>query len=113
MAAPMNFTKSPELMVLAEQVMPDYKTASIMTGDRSSLFWKVIVVLPNGSDDLNRVTTATRVISVIMPNSNTIGNNWRSYRVSVNDVEGATGYDLLSQLPASIQDFIEARVDNL
>jgi hypothetical protein len=28
-------------------------------------------------------------------------------------VEGATGYDLLSQLPASIQDFIEARVDNL
>lgn len=78
-----------------------------------AFFWKVIVVLPNGSDDLNRVTTATRVISVIMPNSNTIGNNWRSYRVSVNDVEGATGYDLLSQLPASIQDFIEARVDNL
>jgi endonuclease G len=75
--------------------------------------WKVIVVLDNGSDDLNRINTSTRVISVIMPNSNTIGSNWRNYRVSVDDVEALTGYDLLSTLPTATQTVIESRVDNL
>lgn len=78
-----------------------------------AFLWKVIVLLPNGSDDLNRITTSTRVISVIMPNTNQIENNWRNYRVSVDDIEAVTGYDLLSELPASIQAVIEARVDNL
>lgn len=77
-----------------------------------SYLWKVIVLLPNGGDDLNRITNTTRVISVIMPNSNDLNTNWRSYRVSVDDIEAATGYDLLSELPASLQAVIEARVDN-
>lgn len=78
-----------------------------------AFLWKTIVVLPNGSDDINRITTSTRVISVIMPNTNSIGSNWRLYRVSVDDIEAATGYDLLSELPTSLQAVLEARVDNL
>jgi len=58
------------------------------------------------------VTTSTRTIAVVVPNSGTIGPDWRSYRVSVDQVEGMTGFDFFSNVPASIQSVIEASVDN-
>ncbi len=75
--------------------------------------WKVIVVLPNGANDLSRVSNATRVISVVMPNDNSINNDWRVYRTSVDFIEQETGYNLLDKVSNSIQNNIEATVDNL
>jgi endonuclease G len=78
--------------------------------------WKVIVVLTNGSNDLSRVTTSTRVIGVWMPNSDSQISrtaNWKSFRVSVDYIESQTGYDFLSNVSTSIQATIESRVDNL
>ncbi len=74
--------------------------------------WKVIIVLPVGSNDVSRVTTSTRTIAVIMPNSGTIGSDWRSYRVSVDQVEAITGYDFFSNVSSGIQAVIEGVVDN-
>jgi endonuclease G len=76
--------------------------------------WKVILVLPDaGGNDVTRVTTATRTIAVIMPNTQGIRTaDWKSYRVSVDQVEQLTGYDFFSSVPVSIQSVIEARVDN-
>jgi endonuclease G len=76
--------------------------------------WKVIIVLPAASgNDVARVTTSTRTIAVQMPNVQGIRtNNWKNYRVSVDQIEGLTGYDFFSAIPASIQSVIEARVDN-
>jgi endonuclease G len=78
-----------------------------------SNIWKVVVVLPNGNGDLSRVTTSTRVIAVNTPNINTTNSDWKVYRTSVDAIEAATGYDILSNVPASIQSVIEAKVDNL
>jgi endonuclease G, mitochondrial len=76
--------------------------------------WKVILVLDAGSSDLSRVTTATRTIAVSMPNRQGIRSNpWRTYRTSVDQVETWTGLNFFSNVPASIQSVIEARVDNL
>jgi endonuclease G len=75
--------------------------------------WKVIIVLPVGTNDVSRVTTSTRTIAVIMPNTQGIrANDWRGYRVSVDQVESLTGYDFFSSVPVSVQSVIEARVDN-
>lgn len=76
--------------------------------------WKVIVVLPQaGGDDVSRVTTSTRTIAIIMPNTQGIRNNdWRQYRVSVDQVEALTGFDFFSNVPTNIQAVIEAQVDN-
>ena len=74
--------------------------------------WKVIVVLPVGGSDVSRVTTSTRVIAVDTPNSNSISTSWATYRTTVDAIEAKTGYNILSNVPASIQDVIEARVDN-
>jgi len=78
-----------------------------------SNLWKIAIVLPNGNNDSSRVTTATRVIAVNIPNANNAGANWKDYRVSIDEIENITGYDLLNRLPASLQAQLEARVDNL
>lgn len=78
--------------------------------------WKVIVVLDNGTNDLARVTTSTRVIAVNMTNYNSqisISADWKSFRVSVDSIESITGYDFLSNVDPAIQAVIESRVDNL
>src|SRR6185295_13816276 len=75
--------------------------------------WKVIIVLPAGTNDVSRVTSSTRTIAVIMPNTQGIRSvPWRNYRVSVDQVEALTGYDFFSSVPTSIQSVIESVVDN-
>ncbi|NHC41585.1 DNA/RNA non-specific endonuclease [Bacillus sp. MM2020_1] len=75
--------------------------------------WKVIVVLPNGNNDISRITNSTRVIAVLMPNDQTTSSHpWSYYRASVDTIESLTGYDFLSSVPANIQSTVEATVDN-
>jgi endonuclease G, mitochondrial len=74
--------------------------------------WKVIIVLPVGSNDVSRVTTSTRTIAVVVPNSGSINSDWRTYRVSVDQVEAITGYDFFSNVSSGIQAVIEGQVDN-
>jgi endonuclease G len=75
--------------------------------------WKVIVIIPVGKDDVSRVTTATRVIAVDMPNTEGgIVNQWGNYRVSVDDIETATGYNFLTSLSSTLQNSLESTIDN-
>jgi endonuclease G len=74
--------------------------------------WKVLVVIPNGSSDFSRITTSTRVIAVNTPNDNTVSSSWGTYRTSVDAIEAATGYNLLSNLSTSLQTTLEAQIDN-
>lgn len=73
--------------------------------------WKVAIIIPTGDNDISRVTANTRVIAVNTPNNNGLDLDWKKYRVKVRDIEKATGYDLFSNLPKSIQDAIETTVD--
>ncbi len=78
-----------------------------------SRIWKVMLVLPLGNNDVNRVTNATRVIAVDMPNNQTVNSQpWGYYRVSVDYVESVTGYNFFSNVPDNIENIIEATVDN-
>ena len=78
-----------------------------------SNIWKVAVVIPNGNNDSSRVDVNTRIIAVDIPNTNTLFSNWKNYRVSVDAIEAATGYDLLTRLPEILQADVEIKVDNL
>ena len=94
----------------------DNGTVQTLSGGKltvPSVLWKVIVVLPVGSNDVQRVDTRTRVIAVWMPNTNVTGDpKWSDFRVNVDAIEQLTGYDLLSALPVSIQQVLEAGTDN-
>jgi DNA/RNA endonuclease G (NUC1) len=75
--------------------------------------WKIAVVIPNGNNDSSRVNNSIRMIAVDIPNTNSVNSNWKNYRVSVDAIESATGYDLLELIPASLQMVLEAKVDNI
>ncbi len=75
--------------------------------------WKVIIVLPAGSNDVSRVTSSTRTIAVFVPNQNSINHDWKTYRVSVDYVESMTGYDFFSNVTDATENTIEAVTDNL
>ncbi len=76
--------------------------------------WKVVLVLPNGSDDLRRVNVKTRAFGIIVPNQPPISSNaWRAYRTTVDAIEGLTGYNFFSNIPALTQESIERRQDTL
>jgi endonuclease G, mitochondrial len=75
--------------------------------------WKVILVLPQGDDDLQRIENGTRVIAVDVPNVNGIKeHSWRRYITTVDAIEQATGYDFLSSVPMDTQAALEARIDS-
>ena len=77
--------------------------------------WKVVVVLDAVGQGASNVTTSTRVIAILIPNNNSISSStpWRNFRVSVDAIEALTGQDYLSDVAATTQSVIEARVDNL
>jgi DNA/RNA endonuclease G (NUC1) len=75
--------------------------------------WKVVLVLPNGTDDLSRINKQTRTIGLIMPNFLPLssGAPWRQFRVTVDQVEAFTGYNFFSNVPKNTQELIERRRD--
>jgi endonuclease G len=74
--------------------------------------WKVVLVLPEGGD-IAHADGSTRAIAVVMPNRQGIKNqDWRDFRVSVDEVERLTGYDFFSAATPQAQAQFEARVDD-
>jgi endonuclease G, mitochondrial len=74
--------------------------------------WKVILVLPERGDIAHTAGDA-RAIAVVMPNRQGIKNqDWRSFRVSIDEVERLTGYDFFSSAPTQAQAQFEAKVDD-
>lgn len=69
--------------------------------------WKVVVILPDGDDDLERIDQDTQIIAIDTPNENSVSNNWMNYICTVRDIEHAAGLNLLSALPVQIQDVLE------
>lgn len=73
--------------------------------------WKIAVIIPAGNGDVSRITSGTRVIAVNTPNINSINSDWSQYIVTVKDIETATGYNLLSALPANVKSALETKKD--
>lgn len=77
-----------------------------------SVFWKVILILPVGSNDVQCIDANTRVIAVWMPNTNAVGlEKWSTYRVSVDEIEKKTSLDFFKNVPVGIQKSIEQKTD--
>ncbi len=75
--------------------------------------WKVIVVLPEGEDDLQRINENTRVIAVDIPNDSGIDRqSWRQHVTTVDAIEEKTGLELLSNVPIEVQEILEAKTDS-
>lgn len=71
--------------------------------------WKVVVIIPEGDDDLGRIDENTQVIAIDTPNDNNISNNWMNYTCTVKSIEDSTGYNLLSALPQQVKNVLETK----
>jgi len=52
-----------------------------------SNIWKVVIILPVGTNDISRVTASTKIIAVNTPNINTINSDWTKYITTVSSIE--------------------------
>ncbi len=75
--------------------------------------WKVVLILPEGENDIHRVTSSTQTIAVWIPNRQDLDNSWKTYKISVDEIETRTGYDFFSHLPLCIQYEIERIISPL
>jgi len=76
--------------------------------------WKIIVLLKNGTNDLQRVNSNTKVIAVDMPNNNSVKLfPWEHYRTTIDNIEQKTNFNFLSNVPTVIQNNIEKNMDDL
>jgi endonuclease G len=77
--------------------------------------WKVVLIIPNGNNDLQRVNKATRAFGIIVPNvpPPVQSSPWRQYRVTVDAVENLTGYNFFNLIPINTQTLIERKRDRL
>lgn len=71
--------------------------------------YKIILILDEGDDDMKRVNKLTPVICVLIPNKNTLENDWSYYTLPVDNVEELTKLDFLSLIPDETEDVIEAK----
>jgi endonuclease G len=71
--------------------------------------WKIIVLLQRAQTAAD-VTAATPIVAVVMPNAPDVRRHfWSDYVTSVDEIERATGYDLLAAVPDDVEGAIEAR----
>ena len=79
-----------------------------------SHFWKIAIVMPQGTDDLKRINTLTRVIAVIIPNNQLASSKpWTYYKTTVDAIESATGLNFLNNINPNIQEKLEQKVDTI
>ncbi|WP_448701555.1 DNA/RNA non-specific endonuclease [Mucilaginibacter sp. AW1-3] len=74
--------------------------------------WKIYVVIPNGNNDLSRITATTRVITIDVPNLNTVSSDWTQYLTTPAAIEAATGYTFFSALPATVRAALRVERDS-
>lgn len=58
--------------------------------------WKVVVMMPKGSNDLKRLDTSAKIIAVQVPNDETVfiastKNQWKQFTTTISEIEKASG----------------------
>ena len=75
--------------------------------------WKVIVVVPESpGDDLPKIRGSTRVIAVIMPNVESVGEDWFPYLTNIATIEKKTGFHLLGNVPTDVAAVLRLKIDH-
>lgn len=76
--------------------------------------WKIIVEVPNAASTTpahQRVTTNSRVIAILTPNTSTGLGTWESYITSVEEIEQITGFNFFSNVNPAVATYLKNVVD--
>jgi len=78
--------------------------------------WRVVVILPSGSNDVSRVDTNTRAFAVLTPNVQTaagLNTAWQTYVCPISQIEQLTGFTFFPNVPAATAKVLKAKVDSV
>lgn len=74
--------------------------------------WKIVVVVPPGTNDaINRITATNRVIAIRVPNTNGVSSVWQNFITSANQIQVDTHLTFFTALPADVAAALRAKVD--
>lgn len=76
-----------------------------------SYTWKIILCIPEGENDAERVNENTTVIAVNVPNIQGCqnGGGWEQYKTTIDEIENLTGFDFFELIDDKIEDVLERR----
>jgi endonuclease G len=72
--------------------------------------WKVILVLPSEDAEPRK---NTRVIAVVVPNDQTVGQDWKRYRTTARAVEKLTGFRFFQGVPDDVAGELRDHLDEV
>lgn len=81
--------------------------------------WKVIIILPKGTNDISRIDTSATVIAVNMPNDNRLyttgGNAWKNYVTTISNLEQQSGMNavllnLLQNVAVNVRSYLKMKL---
>lgn len=95
-----------------EEIEIKMKDGSIRNMRVPSYTWKVLIAIPQGKDDLSRVSDKAIAIAINVPNQMGIAKNgdWEQYLCSIDEIEKITGYDFFELLPDDVEAALESAV---
>lgn len=95
-----------------EEIPITLKNGDILKMQVPAYTWKVLIAIPEGEDDLNRISEDTTVIAINVPNKMGMGKtgDWEQFITSIDEIENQTGYDFFELIPDSIEDILEKKV---
>lgn len=95
-----------------DEVPIKLKSGEVLHMNVPAYTWKVLIAIPDGSDDMSRISTDSTVIAINVPNQMGMGKtgDWEQFLCSIDDIEALTGYDFFELLPDSIEAALESKV---
>ena len=93
-----------------EEIPVTLKDGSELAITVPSHTWKILLILPEGENDLSRAASEAQLIAVNVPNEKGCGKNgsWQQYLCTVDYIEEITGYDFFELLPDDLEEKIES-----
>jgi endonuclease G len=88
------------------------KSGEVLHMNVPSHTWKVVLAIPAGENDFDRVDDPTKAMTINIPNKKGKHktSDWEQVLCSIDEIEELTGYDFFELLPDDIEDILEARV---
>ena len=88
------------------------KSGEILYMNVPAYTWKVLIAIPAGEGDLERISETATAIAINVPNQMGMQKtgDWEQFLCSIDDIEELTGYDFFELLPDDVEDVLEKRV---
>ena len=95
-----------------EEIPITLKNGDVLKMQVPAYTWKVLIAIPEGEDDLNRISEDTTVIAINVPNKMGMGKtgDWEQFITTIDEIENQTGYDFFELIPDTIEDILEKKV---